>query len=58
MNKDLFLAILAMNSYNRGDHTSIQDGAFASGTNLGRATILNIDLPDSSRSAELAVEHF
>jgi hypothetical protein len=58
MNRDLFLAILSMDSYNRGygqgvmlnsaDSTSDQEEA---GRRLGRATILNVDLPAGSVNA-------
>jgi hypothetical protein len=58
MNRDLFLAILSMDSYNRrygqgvilnqGDSTTNQNEA---GRQLGRATILNFDLPQGSVAA-------
>lgn len=49
MNRDVFLSILAMDSYNRGYGPGIK-GLPSSGK-LGNATILNIDLPNGSQAA-------
>lgn len=58
MNNDVFLSLLALDSYNRGygqnvllnagDSTSGQDEA---GRQIGNATILNVDLPSGSVAA-------
>lgn len=57
--KDLFLAILSMDSYNRGSGAGINDGGSADadglgdnpGTKIGNATILDVDLPQGSEAA-------
>lgn len=60
MDRNLLLAILSMDTYNRsygqgvilypGDLTTGQDEA---GRQIGNATILNVDLPTGSVSASL-----
>ena len=64
ISKDLFLAVLAMDSYNRGYNAGIADGEGATDANgndadglgeagekIGAATVLDFDLPDNSQSA-------
>ena len=58
ISKDLFLAILAMDSYNRGYGAGIADGdqndtdgLGEAGSQIGSATILNIPLPQNAQAA-------
>ncbi|MBE5073997.1 hypothetical protein IM511_06735 [Erythrobacteraceae bacterium E2-1 Yellow Sea] len=58
MNREVFLSLLALDSYNRnyGQNVILYDGDITSGQNeagrqLGGATILNVDLPNGSISA-------
>ena len=58
MNRDLFIAILSMDSYNRGYGRSIKFSVGEStadrtdfGVKIGQATVLNIDLPAGSKAA-------
>ncbi len=58
MNRDLFLAILSMDSYNRGYGCGIKfapnespDPRNEAGKVIGNATVLNIDLPAGSQAA-------
>lgn len=64
ISKDLFLAILSMDSYNRGYNAGISDGEGATdedgndadglgeaGEKIGAVTVLDFDLPDNSQSA-------
>jgi hypothetical protein len=55
MNRELFLAILSMDSYNRGygrslkfDPTATANDGNDAGKKIGNATILDIDLPQNS----------
>ncbi len=56
--RDLFLAILAMDSYNRGSGAGLNDGGGGdsdglgeAGSQIGTATVLNIPLPQGSEAA-------
>ena len=49
MNRDLFLAILSMDAYNRGYEPNVL-GLPSTGT-IGNATILDIPLPTGSEEA-------
>jgi hypothetical protein len=57
--KDLFLAILAMDSYNRGYDAGLMDNGEndpdglgdSPGTAVGGATILDVDLPQGAQAA-------
>ncbi|EDM71491.1 hypothetical protein RAZWK3B_19101 [Roseobacter sp. AzwK-3b] len=64
ISKDLFLAVLAMDSYNRGYNAGIADGEGTTDANgddadglgeagekIGAATVLDFDLPANSQSA-------
>jgi hypothetical protein len=58
MNRDLFLAILSMDSYNRGYGRGVNFGPNAqaavrneAGSRIGNATVLNVDLPSGSIAA-------
>ena len=58
--KDLFLAILSMDSYNRGAGAGINDGGASdtdglgeAGKQIGTATLLNVPLPQGSEAAGL-----
>ena len=50
ISKDLLLAILAMDSYNRGYGAGIE-GLGGAGSKIGSATMLDIDLPAGSVSS-------
>lgn len=58
MKRDLYLAILSMDSYNRGYGRSIKFTIGESsadrtdfGAQIGKATVLNIDLPGGAKAA-------
>lgn len=58
--KDIFLAILSMDSYNRGAGAGINDGGASdtdglgeAGKQIGTATLLNVPLPQGSEAAGL-----
>ena len=48
ISKDLFLSILSMDAYNRGYNSGIDDLSDAPGTQIGNATILNVEIPPVS----------
>jgi hypothetical protein len=58
MNRDLFLAILSLDSYNRGYGRGVNFGPNSAapirneaGARIGNATVLNVDLPQGSQAA-------
>lgn len=53
-NSDLFLAILSMDAYNRGDNAKIQ----LAGTQLGNASLINEGLPAGSAAAGFSAQAY
>jgi hypothetical protein len=49
ISKDLFLALMSLDSYNRGYGAGIE-GLGGAGTQIGNATILNVALPGASQT--------
>ena len=57
ISKDLFLAVLSMDAYNRGYNSGIEDeigigaGLGQAGSGIGNALVLNVPLPSGSEAA-------
>jgi hypothetical protein len=51
MTSELFLSILAMDSYNRGYAPGISGLSSEAGTKIGNATVLDQELPTGSQTA-------